>query len=269
MNTNKIDLIKAEVEKLKSQLLRGDCSSQIAMETMCKEEAYNEVLAILDAMQEEPEKIKKGCKYRCLSDMVNKDTGNIAFIGDKIYLAPKDNTLVSEENGWLCDTSEDASNFELVEEPVSEDLEIAANEWDAKASFTPFYMALDDNGNPNGVRQDYTTHAESFKAGAKWQKEKEYTCYEEAFEDGAKWKVENLWKPADGDDLPEIDREVIAILDNGKVGFAHRPNPNGWDGKSLTTGEVEHYTPKTYDKGGWNIPDVKYWLDCSLANMED
>jgi hypothetical protein len=55
------------------------------------------------------------------------------------------------------------------EEPVSEELEIAANEWDAKASFTPFYMALDDNGNPNGVKQDYTTHAESFKAGAKWQ----------------------------------------------------------------------------------------------------
>ena len=26
------------------------------------------------------------------------------------------------------------------EEPVSEDLEKAANEWDAKASFTPFYM---------------------------------------------------------------------------------------------------------------------------------
>lgn len=33
-------------------------------------------------------------------------------------------------------------------------------------------MTLDDKGNPNGVRQDYTTHAESFKAGAKWQKDK-------------------------------------------------------------------------------------------------
>ena len=60
---------------------------------------------------------------------------------------------------------------ELQGEPVSEELEIAANEWDAKASFTPFYMTLDDKGNPNGVKQDYTTHAESFKAGAKWQKE--------------------------------------------------------------------------------------------------
>ena len=25
--------------------------------------------------------------------------------------------------------------------------------------------------------------------------------------------------------------------------------------------KVEHYTPKTYDKGGWNIPDVVLWLD--------
>jgi hypothetical protein len=80
----------------------------------------------------------------------------------------------------------------LQKEPVSEDLEKAANEWDAKASFTPFYMALDDKGNPYEVRQDYTTHAESFKAGAKWQKEKEYTCYEEAFEDGAKWQKEHM-----------------------------------------------------------------------------
>lgn len=80
----------------------------------------------------------------------------------------------------------------LGEEPVNKDLEIAANEWDAKASFTPFYMALDGNGNPYEVRQDYTTHAESFKAGAKWQKEKEYTCYEEAFEDGAKWQKEHM-----------------------------------------------------------------------------
>ncbi len=88
---------------------------------------------------------------------------------------------------------------------------------------------------------------------------------------GAKWQKEHLWKPADGDDLPEIDREVIVLtqhypLEGSEyaVYFAHRPNPDGWDGKSLTTGEVEHYIPKTYDKGGWNIPDVKYWLDVEL-----
>ena len=56
---DKVQKIREEVERLKSQLLRGACSSQIAMETMCKEEAYNEVLAILDTMQEEP----KQCMY--------------------------------------------------------------------------------------------------------------------------------------------------------------------------------------------------------------
>ena len=72
-----------------------------------------------------------------------------------------------------------------------------------------------------------------------------------------------IWKPADGDNLPEIDREVIALLDNGKVVFAHRP-PEFWDGKDIVTGKVTRYYPKTYDKGGWNIPDVKWWLDCLL-----
>lgn len=49
--TDKVQKIREEVEKLKSQLLRGACSSQIAMETRCKEEAYDEVLAILDTIQ--------------------------------------------------------------------------------------------------------------------------------------------------------------------------------------------------------------------------
>lgn len=52
--TDKVQKIREEVERLKSNLMYGACSSQIAMETRCKEEAYNEVLAILDTMQEEP-----------------------------------------------------------------------------------------------------------------------------------------------------------------------------------------------------------------------
>ena len=43
--------VVAEIEKLKGQLLRGACSSQISMETSCKEEAYNEVLSILDTLE--------------------------------------------------------------------------------------------------------------------------------------------------------------------------------------------------------------------------
>ena len=85
----------------------------------------------------------------------------------------------------------------------------------------------------------------------------------------------NLWKPADGDVLPEIDREVVVFTQNFpddagimKVAIAHRPNPNGWDGRNILTGEVNHYTPKTYDKGGWNIPDVRWWLDLDLPMEE-
>lgn len=74
---------------------------------------------------------------------------------------------------------------------------------------------------------------------------------------------DGLWKPADGDDLPIIDREVIALLDNGKVVFAHRP-PEYWDGKDIVTGKITRNYPKTYGKGGWNIPDVKFWLDVRL-----
>lgn len=87
----------------------------------------------------------------------------------------------------------------------------------------------------------------------------------------------NLWKPADGDDLPIFDREVVVLIkydaqlnihdkeySTYRVGFGHRPNPDGWDGKNIDTNEVTHYTPKLYDKGGWNAPDIVYWLDIEL-----
>lgn len=103
-----------------------------------------------------------------------------------------------------------------------------------------------------------------------------------AFEAGAEWRQSNLWHPADGDDLPEIDREVIALvgLDGSfeiqneephelsyKVVFAHRP-PEYWDGKNILTGEVTRYKPKRYDKGGWNMPNIKYWLNVDLPKIE-
>ena len=81
------------------------------------------------------------------------------------------------------------------------------------------------------------------------------------------------WKDAQGDDLPEYDREVIAILDydfgHYKVVYAHRPNPNGWNGTNIDTGEKEHFEPEIYDKGGWNQPHVLYWLDARLPYEEN
>lgn len=91
-----------------------------------------------------------------------------------------------------------------------------------------------------------------------------------AFIAGAQWKKGNLWKNAQGDDLPEIDREVIVLYQpyqlegSGEcaVGFAHRP-PERWYGRNLD-GEEHVFEPKTYDKGEWNIPNVVWWLDLDL-----
>jgi len=98
---------------------------------------------------------------------------------------------------------------------------------------------------------------------------------------GASETLQGLWKDAQGDDLPEIDREVIVLINYDtpsnvphgegystyKVGFGHRPNPDGWNSKNLDTGEVTHYEPKLYDKGGWNGPDIAYWLDLELPEV--
>ena len=72
---DKLAKVRDEIEKLKSQLLRGACSSQIAMETRCKEEAYNEVLAILDSMQEEPvsEDLEEAAKRYLYSNILYDD----------------------------------------------------------------------------------------------------------------------------------------------------------------------------------------------------
>ena len=81
---------------------------------------------------------------------------------------------------------------------------------------------------------------------------------------------ESAWKPADGDELPEIDREVIALIpayDGWKVVFAHRPDPVGYWGKSVLSDEYEHFLPETYD--GWNIPNIKWWLDLDLPKVEE
>ena len=79
-----------------------------------------------------------------------------------------------------------------------------------------------------------------------------------------------LWKDAQGEDLPDIDREVIVIDKRGKVSFGHRPDKkHGYLGKSMLTNNIEKFYPHTYDKGGWNIPDIRWWLDVELPNMEE
>ena len=71
------------------------------------------------------------------------------------------------------------------------------------------------------------------------------------------------WKSADGSELPAIDREVIALTTEGKLVFAHRPKES-WTGKNIVTGEVTTYHPERYGAGGWNWPDIKWWLDIDI-----
>ena len=55
-NEELIAKIKAEIERLKGQLIRGACAAQIEMRTMCKEEAYDEVLSFLSTLESEKPK---------------------------------------------------------------------------------------------------------------------------------------------------------------------------------------------------------------------
>lgn len=88
------------------------------------------------------------------------------------------------------------------------------------------------------------------------------------FMDGALYADKNAWYDAQGNYLPEIDREVIVLDRMGRVSFGHRP-VESYTGISLTNhSEMEEYYPERYDKGGWNIPDVKWWLDVKLPMEE-
>ena len=90
-----------------------------------------------------------------------------------------------------------------------------------------------------------------------------------SFIKGAEWRDANLWRDAQGDDLPPVNEEVIVLLDNGEVCFAHRPYKKGYLRKSYVAVNIEIFYTHTYGKGGWNIPDVKLWLDVSIPNLEE
>ena len=135
--------------------------------------------------------------------------------------------------------------------------------YDLKKEYSEKIVALVDSMQEEPVSEDLDKAAIKFSKG--WG---EWDYAIPCFKAGANWQKENLWKPADGDGLPEIGREVVAFQADFpnlfKIVVAHRPNPEGYDGKSLSTGKVEHYTPKTYGEGGWNIPNIVYWLDAKL-----
>ena len=61
--------------------------------------------------------------------------------------------------------------------------------------------------------------------------------------------------------MPEYGREVIVIGQDGKVFYGHRPDP-----KEYVVVEGEKLFAKTYDKNGWNWPDIALWLDVEIPD---
>lgn len=211
---------------------------------------FAHLLSFIDSLQEEP--VNKGYTFKSiprLLDMIQPSDRA------KAYVAKLADSL--DEQGYHTDAKivresikimngEKVAMATMDEEPVSDDLLIAARRASCDKPDTPIEFLCERPYNP---------------------------VEEEKFIEGANWQKNNLWKPADGDDLPDIDREVIAILDydfgHYKVVYAHRPNPNGWNGTNIDTEEKEHFEPVIYDKGGWNQPHVLYWLDTKLPYEEN
>lgn len=79
---------------------------------------------------------------------------------------------------------------------------------------------------------------------------------------GAEWADQHpQWYDAQGENVPEYGREVIVIGRDGKVFYGHRPDP-----KEVTMVDGKPYHAKTYDKNGWNWPDIALWLDVEIPH---
>lgn len=85
--------------------------------------------------------------------------------------------------------------------------------------------------------------------------------FEEGAEHGYQYARKNLWHDAQCGIMPEYGREVIVIRRNGEIGFGHRPNP-----KEYVVIEGKKCFAKTYDKNGWNWPNIALWLDVEIPH---
>lgn len=164
--------------------------------------------------------------------------------------------------------------IDSLEQPIKRtpaEIEAALQEVEEKSKL--FTEAHKDDVVSNDTIDDLEEAAKNYEEDAIFYAARRISDF---FKAGAQWQKANLWKDAQGDDLPEIDREVIVLVKSLpeyedsllKVSFAHRP-PKYWIGKSISTGEITRYEPKRYDKGGWNQPNVVYWLDVELPKEEE
>lgn len=116
----------------------------------------------------------------------------------------------------------------------------------------------------NELAQKYFPDANNIWARANLEAEfVKYACLEMA-----SWVEQNLWKSADGDYLPEIDREVVVFTQTErqypKVAIAHTMPMGDW--KQF---DGNRYYLERNGEVGWSLPDVKIWLDAPLPFKED
>ena len=115
-----IEQIKAEIERLKGQLIRGACAAQIEMETNCKEEAYDEILSFLSTLESEkpiPKDLKEAARLYAiphymrdvyvdyLEEYPYDKIAEVAFIAGAEWQEKQDLKYISEihRNGYnLC-----------------------------------------------------------------------------------------------------------------------------------------------------------------------
>ena len=115
---------------------------------------------------------------------------------------------------------------------------------------------MSDKKREEQIKEAARQRADQYDHPSKWSD----TYY--GFIDGAKWADKHpQWYDAQGDNVPEYGREVIVIGRDGKVFYGHRPDP-----KEVTMVEGKPYHAKTYDKNGWNWPNIALWLDVEIPN---
>lgn len=76
----------------------------------------------------------------------------------------------------------------------------------------------------------------------------------------AKWQKKHLWKPACGEDLPKADGWTIVLIECNAPWIAHDEE------KPFYSVDLARWSKYI---GGWNLPNVKWWMDCSLPNLEE
>ena len=114
--------------------------------------------------------------------MIDSIIEDCRYIGEYLDYPTKEETELYEEAmdkiNWL--KSLRPQRYLI---PSEEEIEKAAQEWDSKANFNPFYMTM-ENDKPTGVKQSITTHKESFKAGICWILK------------SLKGRIQSQWKPS-------------------------------------------------------------------------